>query len=174
MFYSRWRGNKIFISRVAPGISIYNKSVTKPQGLYGWPLLESQGRGHLFFVLFFFSKKWFTIRFRRFWVDLIFFNFFYEILDFGSLRRPHGTSSGHILLVVVSLHVDEQLYQAIWSLYYWFGCSDSPKLPISCKNAIFAICVHFWAWPLWATFWISIFKLSYYTFPMIEFMYPAL
>ena len=79
----------------------------------------------------------------------------------------------YILLVVLSLPIDEQLRQRILSLHYWFGCSDSPKLPISCKNAIFAICGHFWAWPLWATFRISIFKLTYYTFAMVEFMYPA-
>ena len=29
--------------------------------------------------------------------------------------------------VLVSLHVDGQPYQAIWSLDHWFGCSDGPK-----------------------------------------------
>ena len=101
------------------------------------------------------------------------FDFFDEIFDFGSIWRPHRTFNRYILLVFLSLPIDQQLCQRIWSLHYWFGCSDSPKLPISCKNSIFAICGHFWAWPLWATFWISIFKLSYDTFPMIEFMYPA-
>ena len=118
----------------------------------------------------------FCIRFRWFWDDLrkkYFFDFSDEILEFGSLWRPHRTLNHYILLVVISLPIDQQLYQRILSLHYWFGCSDSPKLPISSKNAIFAICGHFWAWPLRATFWISIFKLSYYTFPMIEFMYPA-
>ena len=43
----------------------------------------------------------------------------------------------YILLVVVSLPIDQQLRQRIWSLHYWFGCSDSSKLPISSKNAIF-------------------------------------
>ena len=129
------------------------------------PLLKSQGTGN-----FISRKKWFAIRFRRFWVDLIFFD---EIFDFGSIWRPHRMLNRYILLVVVYLPIDQQLCQRIWSLHYWFGYSDSPKLPISCKNAIFAICGHFWAWPLWATFWISIFKLSYDTFPMIKLMYPA-
>ena len=96
-----------------------------------------------------------------------------EILDFGSLLRAHGTSNGHVLLVVVSLHVDEQLYHAIWSLLYWFGFSDRPKLRYPAKNVNFAILGHFWAWPLSGTFGISIFKLSQDTFPMIGFMYLA-
>ena len=130
-----------------------------------------------------FSKKIFknilkvvSIRFRWFWDDLrkkYFFDFSDEILDFGSLWKPHCTFNQYILLVVLSLPIVQQFCGRIWSLHYWFGCSDSPKLPISSKNAIFAICGHFWAWPLWATFWISNFKLSYDTFPMIEFMYPA-
>ncbi len=107
------------------------------------------------------------------WEKNIFSIFRTKFFDFGSIWRPHRTFNRYILLVVVSLPIDQQLRQRIWSLHYWFGCSDSPKLPISCKNAIFSICGHFWAWPLWATFWISISKLSYYTFPMIEFMYPA-
>ena len=37
-------------------------------------------------------------------------------------------------IVVVSLHVDEQPYQAIWLLDYWFGCSDGPKLRYLAKN----------------------------------------
>ena len=37
-------------------------------------------------------------------------------------------------IVVVSLHVDEQLYQAIWLLDYWIGCSDGPKLRYLAKN----------------------------------------
>ena len=36
----------------------------------------------------------------------------------------------YILLVVLSLPIAEQLRQRILSLHYWFGCSDSPKLPI--------------------------------------------
>ena len=105
--------------------------------------------------------------------EIFFFDFSDEILDFGSLWRPHLMFNRYILLVAVSLPIDQQFCQRIWSLHYWFGCSDSPNLPISYKNSIFAICGHFWAWPLWATFWISIFKLSYDTFPMIEFIYPA-
>ena len=41
------------------------------------------------------------------------------------------------------------------------------------KNVILAIFGHFWAWPLCATFWISTFKLSYATFPLIKFIFPA-
>ncbi len=118
----------------------------------------------------FFQKKMFknilkvvSIRFRWFWDDLrkkYFFDFSDEILDFGSLWRPHRAVNQYILIHVLSLPIDQQLCQRILSLRYWFGCSDSPKLPISCKNVIFAICEHFWAWPLWATFRISIFKLS--------------
>ena len=37
-------------------------------------------------------------------------------------------------IVVVSLHVDEQLCQAIWLLDYWIGCSDGPKLRYLAKN----------------------------------------
>ena len=59
-------------------------------------------------------------------------------------------------------------------MHCWFGCSASPKLPISCKNGIFAILGHLWAWPLCAIFWISIFKISYYTFPLIKFIFPVL
>ena len=94
------------------------------------------------------------------WEKNIFSIFRTKFLDFGSLWRPHRTVNQYILLVVLSLPIDEQLCQRISSLHYWFGCSDSPKLTISSKNAIFAICGHFWAWPLWATFWIYIFKLS--------------
>ena len=104
-----------------------------------------------------------SIRFRWFWDDLrkkYFFDFLDEILDFGSLWRPHRTFNQYILWVVLSLPIDKQLYQRILSLRNWFGCSDSPKLQISCKNAIFAICGHFWAWPLCVTFWISTFNLS--------------
>ena len=107
------------------------------------------------------------------WEKNIFSIFRTKFLDFGSLWRPYRKVNLYILLVILSLPVDQQLCQRILLMHYWFGCSDSPKLPISSKNAIFAICGHFWAWPLWATFWISIFKLSYYTFPMIEFMYLA-
>ena len=49
----------------------------------------------------------------------------------------------------------------------------SSKNDISRKNAILAILGHFWAWPLCATFWISILKLSYATFPLIKFIFPA-
>ena len=42
-------------------------------------------------------------------------------------------------VVVVSLHVDEQPYQAIWLLDYWIGCSDGPKLRYLAKNVNFAI-----------------------------------
>ena len=94
-------------------------------------------------------------------------DFSVEIHDFGSLLRPHGTSNGHVLLVVVSLHVDEQLYHAIWSLIYWFGFSDRPKLRYPAKNVNFAILGHIWAWPLSGTFGISSFKLCQDTFPMI-------
>ena len=47
-----------------------------------------------------------------FWDDLrkkYFFDFSDEILDFGSLWRPHGTSNGDVLILVVPLAVDEQL-----------------------------------------------------------------
>ena len=107
------------------------------------------------------------------WAKYIFSIFRTKFFEFGSLWTPHRTFNQYILLVVLSLPIDEQLCQRILSLHYWLGCSDSPKLTISSKNAIFAICGHFWAWLLWATFWISIFKLSYYTFPMIQFMYLA-
>jgi hypothetical protein len=40
----------------------------------------------------------------------------------------------HSTIVVVSLHVDEQPYQAIWSFDYWFGCSDGPNLRYLAKN----------------------------------------
>ena len=96
-----------------------------------------------------FSKKMVHYTFQKI---LSRFDFFDEILDFGSIWRPHRMFNQYILLVVLSLPIDEQLRQRILSLHYWFGCSDSPKLPISCKNAIFTICGHFWAWPLWATF----------------------
>ena len=39
-----------------------------------------------------------------------------------------------VYYVVVSLPVGEQLYRAIWSLRYWFGCSDGPKLRYLAKN----------------------------------------
>ena len=117
---------------------------------------------NIFFKKFKNVLKWFSIRFRWFWDDLrkkYFFDFSDEILEFGSLWRPHRTLNHYIHLVVISLPIDQQLYERILSLHYWFVCSDSPKLPISSKNAIIAICGHFWAWPLRATFWISIFKL---------------
>ena len=41
--------------------------------------------------------------------ELFFFEFSDEILDFGSLWRPHGTSNGDVLIIVVPLAVDEQL-----------------------------------------------------------------
>ena len=70
----------------------------------------------------------------------------------GFWRWAHRTFNQYILLVVLSLPIDKQHCLRILPLHYWFGCSDSPKLPISSKNAIFAICGHFWVWPLWATF----------------------
>ena len=66
-----------------------------------------------------------------------FFDFSDEILDFGSLWRPHRTFNQYILLVVLSLPIDQQLCQRILSLHYWFACSDSPKLPISRKKRHF-------------------------------------
>ena len=94
------------------------------------------------------------------WEKNIFSIFRTKFFDFGSIWRPHRMFNRYILLVVLSLPIDEQLRQRILSLHYWFGCSDSPKLPITSKNAVFAIWSHFWAWPLRATFWISIFKLA--------------
>ena len=96
-----------------------------------------------------------------------------DTLDFGSFWKPRHTFNQYILIVVESIPIDQQLCQTIWSLHYWFGCSDGPKLQYIAKNVIFAISGRFWAWPLCTIFWISIFKLSYDTFPMIEFMYPA-
>ena len=120
------------------------------------------------FFKFFFLKKMVRYTFQmilsRFEQKNIFR--FFEIflgpdtLDFDSFWRPHRAFNRYILLVLEYLPIDEQLRQRIWSLHYWFGCSDSPKLPISCKNTIFAIWCHFWEWPLCATIWISIFKLS--------------
>ena len=106
---------------------------------------------------FYFSKKNGLLYVSEDSESISFFSFFFvvfvdEIFDFGSIWRPHRTFHRYILLVVVSLPIVQQLYQRILSLHYWFGCSDSPKLPISCKNAIFSICGHFWAWPLRATF----------------------
>ena len=95
------------------------------------------------------------------WEKNIFSIFRTKFFDFGSIWRLHRMFNRYILLVVLSLPIDEQLCQRILSLHYWFGCSDSPKLPITSKNVVFAIWSHFWAWPLRATFWISIFKLSY-------------
>ena len=138
---------------------------------------------NFFFQIFFFQKKvvhyTFYMILSRF-EQIKFFRFF-EIflcpgphtLDFGSLWKPHRTFNRYILLVGLSLPIDQQLWQRISSLPCQFGCSDSPKLPISCKNAIFAILGHFWAWPLCATFRISIFKLSYDTLPLIKFIFPA-
>ena len=94
------------------------------------------------------------------WEKNIFSIFRTKFFDFGSIWRLHRMFNRYILLVVLSLPIDEQLCQRILSLHYWFGCSDSPKLPITSKNVVFAIWSHFWAWPLRATFWISIFKLS--------------
>ena len=109
------------------------------------PLLKSQGTGN------FISRK-IMVHYTFQKILSRFFFFFDEIFDFGSIWRPHRTFNRYILLVVVSLPIDHQPRHRSWSLHYWFGCSDSPKLPISCKNAIFSICGHFWAWPLWATF----------------------
>ena len=67
-------------------------------------------------------------------------------LDFGSFWRPHRASNLYILLVVESLPIDQQLYQRIWSLHYWFGFSDGPKLRYLAKNSEkrdFSILGHF-------------------------------
>ena len=102
-------------------------------------------------ICFFFSNKMIHYTFQKI-LSRFFFIFFDEIFDFGSIWRPHRTFNRYILLDVVSLPIDQQLCLRILSLHYWFGCSDSPKLPISSKNAVFAIWTHFWAWPLRATF----------------------
>ena len=56
-------------------------------------------------------------------------------------RVVYSPSSSHrggdivdCTIVIVSLHVDEQPYKAIWSLDYWFGCSNGPKLRYLAKN----------------------------------------
>ena len=103
-----------------------------------------------------------------------FFEFFVpDIVDFDSSWRPHCTSTGHYLLVVVSISVDKQLYQAIWPLHYWFRCSDGPNLRYLAKNVVFVILGCFWAWLLCATFWILTSNLSYATFPIIELTFPG-
>ena len=96
-----------------------------------------------------------------------------DIVDFDSSWRPHCTSTGHYLLVVVSISVDKQLYQAIWPLHYWFRCSDGPKLRYLVENVVFPILVHFRAWFLCATFWILTFNLPYATFPIMELTFPG-
>ena len=131
----------------------------------------------------FFRKKLIFCTFQMIlsWFEQKIFFWFFEIflcpgpdtLDFGSFWKPYRTFNRYILLVVDSIPIDQQLCHTIWSLHYWFGCSDGPKLQYIAKNVIFAISGRFWAWPLCTIFWISIFKLSYDTFPMIEFMYPA-
>ena len=60
-----------------------------------------------------------------------------DTLDFGSLWKPHRTFNRYILLVGVSLPIDQQLCQRICSLHYWFGCSHAPKLQYLTKNTIF-------------------------------------
>ena len=57
------------------------------------------------------------------WEKNIFSIFRTKFLDFGSLWRPRRTVNQYILLVVLSLPIDEQLCQRILSLHYWFGCS---------------------------------------------------
>ena len=107
-----------------------------------------------YFFFYFFSKKGDSLYSTFYMIFSRFFEIFLcpDTLDFGSLWKPHRTSDRYILLVGVSLPIDQQLCQRISSLPCQFGCSDSPKLPISCKNASFAILAHFWAWPLCATF----------------------
>ena len=61
----------------------------------------------------------------------------------------------HSTIVVVSLHVDEQPYQAIWSFDYWFGCSDSPNLRLYlAKN----VKISKFVCPRWTFFSKKIFK----------------
>ena len=60
-----------------------------------------------------------------------------DTLDFGSLWKPHRTFNRYILLVGVSLPIDQQLCQRICSLHYWFGCSHAPNLLYLTKNTIF-------------------------------------
>ena len=48
------------------------------------------------------------------------------------LLKSQGSRHSRLyIIVVVSLHVDEQLYQAIWLLYYWIGCSESAANPLN-------------------------------------------
>ncbi len=83
-----------------------------------------------------------------------------KFLDFGSFWRPHRTSNGYVLLVVVSRHVDKQLYQAIWSLRYWFGCSDGPKLRYLAKNVIF------WFWAVFGRGpYVQLYEFEFLTYP---------
>ena len=133
------------------------------------------------FFKFFFLKKMVRYTFQmilsRFEQKNIFR--FFEIflgpdtLDFDSFWRPHRAFNRYILLVLEYLPIDEQLRQRIWSLHYWFGCSDSPKLPIFSEKRDFVILGHIWAWPLCVTFWISTFNLSYDIFPIVELIFPA-
>ena len=66
--------------------------------------------------------------------DLIFFD---EIFDFGSIWRSHRSFNRYILLVVISLPIDQQLCPTIWSLHYWFGCRYLAKTPFLRFAAIF-------------------------------------
>ena len=130
------------------------------------PLLKSQGTGN-----FISRKKMVRYTFQKI---LSRFDFFWRNLRLWlNLEVTPFVQSIYPFSCYISTYRSTTMPKDLVIAFNWFGCSDSPKLPISCKNAIFAICGHFWAWPLWATFWISIFKLSYDTFPMIEFMYPA-
>ena len=50
---------------------------------------------------------------------------------------PEVTGDGKFYfskIVVVSLHIDEQPYQAIWLLDYWIDSRDGPKLRYLAKN----------------------------------------
>ena len=133
-----------------------------------------------FFQIFFSQKNgslYVSDDFESIWAKNIFR--FFEIflgpdtLDFDSFWRPHRAFNRYILLVLEYLPIDEQLRQRIWSLHYWFGCSDSPKLPIFSEKRDFVILGHIWAWPLCVTFWISTFNLSYDIFPIVELIFPA-
>ncbi len=94
------------------------------------------------------------------WEKNIFSIFRTKFLDFGSFWRPHRTSNGYVLLVVVSRHVDKQLYQAIWSLRYWFGCSDGPKLRYLAKNVILRFWAIFGRGP-----YVQLFEFQFLTYP---------
>ena len=118
-----------------------------------------------FFFKFFFQKK---VVHYTFYMILSRFeqNFFFrifarkKIFDFGSPWRPYRTSVWQIFWDLVLLSTDEHPHHVQWSVDYYCPRYESPKTTYIVKNAILAILGHFWAWPLCATFWILIFKLS--------------